>query len=56
MKITKTFPNALRPSDENWVIEDSGLIVRGDTLEEAVKEFGNGMYERGQSDNQPGRF
>lgn len=37
-------------SNNNWIIEFDGLIVRGDTLMEAVIEFGLGMQERGRQE------
>ena len=53
MKIEQLQPN-------NWVIEHQGLMVRGDTLKEAVMEYGDGMYERGYQDgkkvNPPSNF
>ena len=34
-------------TDRGWIIEEDGLMVTENTLEEAIKSYGQGQFERG---------
>lgn len=40
----------LQKATGNWIIEHDGLMVSGQTLDEAVIEYGEGMKRRGVED------